>query len=137
MPASRGDLIHRFFNSYLFLFASIVIAVMVIFSYGRTYYQEYQVQQEINRLQADARKLETKKLELLDALRYVKSSTFVEEKARSELNMAKIGEKVVLFSTDSSTPINSGQTKNNMITLNDASNYIRWWNYFMGGKNSL
>jgi cell division protein FtsB len=131
MPANRGNLFHRFFNSYLFLFASIIVAVMVIFSYSRTYYQEYQVQQEINRLQADARKLETKKLELLDALRYVKSSSFVEEKARTDLNMAKTGEKMLLFEASGSSSVGSRQSENNVVVLNNTSNYFRWWNYFM------
>ena len=62
------------FSSYLFLFIIVIVACMVTFSYARTYYQDYQIKQEIQQLESQAKKLETKKLELLEKIDYVKSS---------------------------------------------------------------
>lgn len=127
----QENFIRRFFSSYLFLLASMIIAIMVTFSYVRTYYQDYQVRQEIKRLQEDARKLETKKIELLEALRYVQSPSFVEEKARTELNMAKVGEKTLIIQSTTSSTIDNRQTNKTMVNLGSASNYRKWWNLFM------
>lgn len=133
MSPSRNqeNFIKRFFSSYLFLFASVIVAAMVMFSYGRTYYQDYQVRQEIKRLQEDASKLETKKIELLEALRYVQSSSFVEEKARTELNMAKVGEKTLIIQSTTNPAIHDRQTNKTVLNLKSVSNYKKWWNLFM------
>jgi len=119
-----------FFTSYIFLFGSIVIASMIIFSYIRTYYQDYQVQQEISRLQEDTEKLKVKKLELLETLNYIKSPSFIEAKAKTELNMAKIGENMMIVQTASDTIASNGQVNKDMISLKSVANYIKWWNYF-------
>jgi len=130
-PSQQEKFVSRFFNSYLFLFASVIVAAMVIFSYARTYYQDYQVRQEIKHLQEDAHKLETKRIELLEALRYVKSSSFIEEKARTELNMAKVGEKTLIISGPTSSAVSNGQTNKSMVNLGSVSNYRKWWDLFM------
>lgn len=123
----------KFFGSRLFLVIAFIIAFMVIFGYGRAYFQEYQVQQEIERLQDEARNLEGKKIELLEVLKYVKSTDFVEEKARSEFNMVKPGEQVAIIS--STLPQKQhGQEKANMIAWSNISNYAKWWKYFFGDE---
>lgn len=128
---SQENFIKRFFSSYLFLLASVIVAFMVAFSYARTYYQDYQIRQEIKRLQEDARKLETKKIELLEALRYVQSPSFVEDKARTELNMAKVGEKALIIESTTSSTIYNRQTDKTMVNLNSVPNYMKWWNLFI------
>ena len=78
-----------FFNSRLFIFVGVIVAIMVAFGYGRAYHQDYLVKKEIEGLQQQAKNLESKKMELLEVLKYVKSDSFAEEKARTELNMIK------------------------------------------------
>jgi len=80
------------FGSYLFLFIIIIVASMVTFSYARTYYQDYQINQEIKQLKSEAKKLESKKLKLVEKLDYVKTTDFITQKARTDLNMIKQGE---------------------------------------------
>ena len=128
---NQSGLWGRIFVSQLFVVAAIIIASMVTFSYARTYYQDYQVKQEMVRLQDDARKLETKKIELLEALTYVKSPAFVEQKAKSELNMAKTGEKAMIIQSSSTPTINIRQAQSAVVELVSISNYRKWWNLFM------
>lgn len=120
----------KFFASRIFLFIAAVMSVMVIFAYGRAYYQDFQVRQEISQLQADASNLESKKIQLLEVLKYVKSSDFVEAKARSELNMVKPGEQVAVIPSQASSNDNR-QSGINMVSLSDIPNYVKWWNYFV------
>ena len=128
---NQDSLWSRIFVSQLFVVFAVIIASMVTFSYARTYYQDYQIKEEISRLQSDAKKLETKKIELLEALTYVKSSTFVEQKAKTELNMAKAGEKVMIVQSSSSTLVDARQPQNSVVELVSVSNYRKWWNLFM------
>lgn len=123
----------KFFGSRLFLFVAAVIVFMVIFGYVRAYYQDYQVRQEITRLEEQARNLEAKKLELLEVLKYVKSDSFVEEKARIELNMLKQGERVMVVAS-STAPNEHRQEKNNMLEWTNLSNYAKWWRFFVNSE---
>lgn len=131
MRRQSESFVLRFFNSHVFLFALIAIAIMVMFSYGRAYYLDYQVRQEIEKMKQNAEVLETKKSQLLEALRHVQSSSFVEEKARTDLGMSKIGEKVMVIQTSSTPFIGNGQTKSAVVQFNGVSNYRKWWRLFM------
>ena len=123
-----------FFNSRLFLVLLAIGIFLIVYAYGRAYYQDYQVRQEIFRLQEKARNLEVKKIQLLDALKHVKSDQFIEEKARAEFNMIKPGEQVVVIDGNSAKTFDR-QEKNNMIGLSGVSNIIKWWKYFFGNRN--
>jgi len=131
--ASRESRWKNFFGSRLFLAAATIVAFMVIFGYVRAAYQEYQVQQEIQGLQDQAQNLEGKKLELLEALKYVKSNDFVEEKARTEFGMVKPGEQVLVVSS-TMPQSEDGQEKNDVIKWGNVANYIKWWKYFINGE---
>ena len=106
-----------------------IFAIIAVFGYARAYYQDYLVMQEIRHLQDQAKNLEVKKMELLEVLKYVKSDSFAEEKARMELNMVKPGEAVLVV--PKTAEIGNGQEKNNMIGLSNISNYKKWWKYFV------
>src|SRR3989339_1744285 len=94
-PRSKQS-VNSFFHSYLFLLIVIIVAIMISFSYIRTYYRNYQIKNEIEQLQKQAKDLEIQKLNLLEKLNYVKSSDFVELKAKTDLGMIKPGEKVMV-----------------------------------------
>ncbi|PIT87112.1 MAG: hypothetical protein COU31_04675 [Candidatus Magasanikbacteria bacterium CG10_big_fil_rev_8_21_14_0_10_40_10] len=130
MPASKEFFHKKFFRSYFFLFASIVMAIILSFSYFRAYYQDYQTRQDIKNMRQNAKDLEIKKIQLLETLQYVQSQSFVEEKARTDLNMAKVGEKLVIMPVNSSTMANGRQVAGNLVKLNTPSNYSLWWRVF-------
>lgn len=115
-------------GSRLFIFVATIIAMMVMFGYARAYYQDYLVTQEIHNLQDQAKSLQAKKMELLEVLKYVKSDSFAEEKARTELNMVKPGERVLVV-PQAADKVNR-QENNSMIGLSNISNYKKWWKNF-------
>lgn len=118
----------RFFGSRLFLVVALLIVIFVAFGYARAYYQNYRVKQEITALQEQVRGLEHKKLESMDILKYVTSDQYVEEKARSELNLKKPGEKVVVFNTLVETTTNTAIKP--PVEKDLLNNPIKWWYYF-------
>ena len=128
MPANNSSW-KIFFSSRLFMLAASIIAIMAVFGYARAYYQDYLVAQEIQHLQDQAKSLQAKKMELLEVLKYVKSDSFAEEKARTELNMVKPGEQVLVVPKVAAT--DNRQENNGMVGWNNISNYKKWWYYFI------
>lgn len=121
----------RFFNSRLFLFMMLGLAVVVAVGYARAYYQDYKIKQEIENLQNDVSSLKKKKINTIDILQYVSSSAYVEDQARTELNMKKPGESVVFVNNAVEN------TKNNAVNSMDSgggqliSNRLKWLYYFI------
>ncbi len=127
MPA-KGNGWKNFFSSQIFVVIVAIVAVMVIFEYARAYYQDYQVRQEIAYLEDQAKKMESKKVELLEVLKYVKSDNFVEEKARTELNLIKPGEQVMVVPQVNKAT--DRQENEAVVRLKNIPNYQKWLNYF-------
>lgn len=120
----------KIFGSRWFLVILLLVAIFIATAYGRAYYRDYQVRQEISRLQDEVKRLEAKKIETMEILQYVKSSSFIEDKARTELNMIKPGEKVVVVAQGAG-PKTSEDIKK--VDYNPVlPNPVRWWNYFFG-----
>jgi len=111
MPPGGKNNWQKIFGSRWFLVVLLVVAIFVAVAYGRAYYRDYQVRQEISRLQNEVKKLEAKKIETMEILQYVKSSNFIEDKARTELNMIKPGEKVVVVASGSGVKTNEAVKK--------------------------
>jgi cell division protein FtsB len=128
MPSARESGWKIFFSSKIFILIVAIVAVMVVFSYARVYYQDYLVRQEIAYLEERVKKMEAKKMELLDVLTYVKSNEFVEEKARTELNMIKPGEQVLVV--PQAAAYMDGQEEYPVVKLENTSNYQKWFRYF-------
>ena len=119
----------NFFWSRWFLAIGFLVVIFVITAFARAFYEDYQVRQEIARLQEDVKRLEVKKLSTLDALAYVKSEDFIEEKARLELNLAKPGEQIGLIPNVAGIKV--GQKNDNMLEFKNLANPIKWLNYFL------
>lgn len=118
-----------FFGSRWFVLFAAIAAFLVVLGFARAYYQDYLVTQDIERLRAQAKSLAAKKIELLEVLKYVQSDSFVEERARLELNMAKPGENILVVPKTESAV--DRQENNNVVGLNNISNYKKWWHYFL------
>ncbi len=129
MVNSKDQKWKQIFYSRWFLALLFVLILLLIISYVRAYYQEYQVRQEINNLQKQLHSLESKKIETMELLKYAQSSTFVEEKARTELNLGKPGENTVIIASGSEADSNR-QEKQDMIKWSQVSNPIKWFKFF-------
>lgn len=130
MQREKQSFLKRFFGSRLFLLIALILAILVAIGYGRAYYQDYKIRQEINALQDEVKRLEHKKLESMEILKYVTSDAFVEEKARTELNLKKPGENVMVVTNPEveTPPLFTGEGKGEVSPL--LNNPIKWWYYF-------
>lgn len=129
MVNSKDQKWKQIFYSRWFLALLFVLTFLLIISYIRAYYQEFQVRQEISNLQEQLHSLEAKKIETMELLKYAQSSTFVEEKARTELNLIKPGENAVIIAgVNENDP--DRQEKTNMIKWSQVSNPIKWFKFF-------
>jgi cell division protein FtsB len=119
----------QIFYSRWFLVLLFVLFLVLLISYLRAYYQEYLVRKEISDLQAQIKSLEAKKIETVQLLKYVQTSTFVEEKARTEFNLAKPGENVTIIDSNNNGEVNR-QEKQTMVKWSRVSNLTKWFKFF-------
>jgi cell division protein FtsB len=120
----------RFFGSRLFLLTAFFAAVFLAFGYARGYYQDYKIKEEIRLLQEEVKSLERKKLESMEILEYVTSPEFVEEKARTELNLKKPDEMVLVIQQREEKEDEQKKELDNRQTGQPAPNHLKWWYYF-------
>jgi len=80
-------------------------------------------------LQNQVEGLEFEKFETLELLKYAKTDGFVEEKARTELNMIKPGEKMVIIKDEDTK--GSGQKNREVLKSNKLLNLKKWYNFFI------
>lgn len=118
----------KMMTSWWFVLVMFLIAFFMVFVYFRAFYQDYKVEKEIESLQAEIKRLDSKKIETLEILNYVKSDDFVEEKARTELNMVRPGEKMLVVKKEEKNA--PRQEKEDVIEFNRFSNLEKWFNYF-------
>jgi len=128
-----GNPIKKLINSKIFLLVLVGILVLIVLGCVRLYYEDYQVNEQINKLNEESDNLEAKKLKLLDVLSYVQSKAYVEEKARTELGLIKPGEKEAIINSPETTDI--GQVENKVIELEQISNPVKWWRYFFNNND--
>lgn len=118
----------RFFTSRLFLFIAIPALILAAFGLVRSFYTGYKIDQEIAALEAEIRSLETKRLESMGILKYVMSDAFVEAKARTELNLKRPEEKVIVVTNPDSSLVSPAIADAG--TRQPISNPLKWWYYF-------
>jgi cell division protein FtsB len=117
-----------FFYSTLFLVGLLAALGFMALAFAQAYYGHYRVEQEIAQLKDNKERLQAKKFQTIELLDYVKSGSFVEHKARTELNMIKPGEHEVIITT--SIPTSTGQATSDMIETEVVNNSLKWWRYF-------
>jgi cell division protein FtsB len=121
----------KFFYSKWFIIFVLAAILFACFTYARSYFQDYQIRQQIEQLKSEAAALESKKIQTMEIMKYVKSPEFVEEKARMEFNMIKPGEQTaVILKSNTATSFGNGQREATVVESNRFSNLIKWWNLF-------
>jgi len=130
MPAPISGKWKAALSSRWFLVGGLVAFIILGSSYLRAWYQEYQIRQEISRLQAEAGRLESKKIETLELLKYVASSAYVEKEARTGLNLTKEGENMAIIAR----PASPSLRQDSALVIHSTqpfSNPGKWWRYFI------
>ena len=121
--------VRRFFASRMFLLILLLISLLVALNFARAYYQDIKIREEIKSLEKEVSSLRQRKLESIDLLNYVTSDAFVEEKARTELNLRRPGEKVAVVNMPEG--IETAKVTNAVESEKHLGNPAKWWYYFL------
>ncbi len=126
MGGNRGFLKGLFKNGIFLLLAGGVAAVFLI-SFGKAFWQDYQIKKEINQLMLEKAKWEKNKLVSLEKLQEIKSGDFAEREARLKFGLGKEGEKLVIINNAAATSSAKKEVKTGVALIFNPKN---WWNYF-------
>lgn len=113
----------------LLFVVTAVVLLFLIFALVRIFFKDHELRGEINRLQSDVGSLQKKKIESLDLLQKLQSDSFMEEKARQELQARRPGETVLVIPgavVSSSAAVALPLTPKTP----ELANPQKWWYYF-------
>ncbi len=114
------------------LFANLVIFGLVGWGFSGEFMRNREMQQEMDRLQAQADAVESRNLQLSQLSRDFASEDAVEREARLKLNLRKPGEQVVVVQGaaghEEAAP--DGAAGGPSAPAPDEPNYRKWWRYF-------
>lgn len=114
-----------------FISCAIILAVVWVgVSLAREILRNHTIDMEIKRIEAEAKSLEVKNLEILNIVQQFEDADFLEKEARLKLGLQKEGEKVVIINK-SGQGMEVGGAEN---MWQDIPNPARWWNYFFKNK---
>lgn len=131
MPKETPRAFERVLLSRWFLLSLLAAAVIIAISYARAYYQDYKVRQQIAALETEVLNLQRKKLVSLDLLKQAGTEQFLEDKAKTELNLKKPGEQVLVIpNIKPETPQTVVATTTTAVDEPVLSNPRKWWYYF-------
>src|SRR3989338_3527228 len=120
--------VKRFFAYRLFLFIFIPAVVLMSMGMVRSFYIGYKIDQEILGLESEIKSLQKKRLESMEILKYVMSDSFVEAKARTELNLKRPGEKVLIVTNPERDRDDRADVS--VPSRQPLSNPVKLWYYF-------
>lgn len=133
MPKEKQSAFERVLLSRWFLFTLLIVMIIVAVGYARAYYADYQVRAQISALEKEVQNLQKKKFNSLELLERAKTENFLEEKAKTELNLKKPGENVLII-PEIKTQANEELTTE-PVDEDRLSNPLKWWYYFTDKRN--
>ncbi|PIZ99750.1 MAG: hypothetical protein COX77_00730 [Candidatus Komeilibacteria bacterium CG_4_10_14_0_2_um_filter_37_10] len=131
----KNNLFYKLFNSKVIIYLLAIIIILFIAVAIKDIYRQRDLRGNLKNINQQLADLAQEKNDLANLLNYVQSNDFVEEEARTKLNMRKPGEKVIIIS-------NTAQVKELLPTPltvidpseQDGKNWQRWLDYFFADK---
>lgn len=132
MSRSTSSRTRLFFSSKVFLVVTFLLTLLFAIGFARAYFKDYAFREEVKRLQEEIDQLEKKKIESIELLKYVSSTSYLEDTARLDLNMKKPGENVLFIKNlgKESAPATSDDVQRD-VGGQESSNPLKWWYYFI------
>ena len=140
MPKERNQFYKRLLSFRYLLVINVVIIVLLSLSLGREVVRNYEIQSEINSLEAQAEGLAAENIEISDLYTAIQTESYIEREARLKLGMKKPGESVVVVQDDhegvlmeettTQTLENSMQNLIKTVPKQELANTRKWWYYF-------
>lgn len=115
----------------IFLFLGfLALAAIAIFS-GKELYKKHQIQNEINKLQNEAMRINRENLEIKNKIAYFESKDYQEREAKDKLSLQSPGENVVVIKPSvAKEQILADESNQNIPLPPKDINPKKWWNYF-------
>lgn len=118
----------RILSSPLFLIIFLAIAGLIISNFIKEFLYDYQVRQEIKRLQTEAQQLEKQNQNLVQILKNNEEIVFLEREARIRFGLQYPGENLTVIPQAEN---NSLDIKNSQSRISKSkTNLYKWWEYF-------
>lgn len=122
----------RIWRSRGFVVVLLVLCGTIIFSATREAIRGIETRYEIQKLEAQVGRLNTRNSQLRDLITLLNSSTVQEQQARLKLGVQAEGEKVVIFPGNTNTDIvlPDADTKHYIPIRNFQPNPKKWFHFF-------
>ncbi len=136
--SSHKKFIKKILGSKVALFFVVLALIALTINLGRESYRKHQLNNEINKLQAEIDKSEKRNKQLADLMEYFKEESHLEKEARLKLNLKKPGERVVILRDSQINGTSSNDLDNNQeddSSKEKKNNWWQWWEYFFGQQN--
>ncbi len=122
-------------NSWLIkiiIFLGCVAVVFVFLAISRETYRKKQVQDEIAKLQEEAKKIQGDNMHLADKISYLEGRDYQEKEIRDKLNLQDPKENVVIIDPGLTPKVAGSESvvPASQELLIKISNPQKWWNYF-------
>lgn len=108
-----------------FFVGSLIALLLVAFSFGRELYNNYQIDQEIARLEAQKSSLEAEHFSILSLKEQLGSEDYLEGEARLKFGLKREGEQVVVLPEQTAKP-----TEQKSAPVREERNFRLWIQYF-------
>lgn len=114
------------------LFFGVVAMIFIGLAIFREMRAKKQIQNEIEKLQIEAEKIQRENILSQEKLAYLESKDYQEKEAKDKLSLQNADEKVVIIKP---TVVKNEENKNEntertQIKILDRENYLKWWDYF-------
>lgn len=124
----------KILKSKLFLVIGVVILIFASINFVRSWKQNRVINQEINDLEQEIYSLEKNNLQLSELIKYLNSTAYIEERARTALGLKKEGEKTIIIpdlQINATSEFSFASADKKAKTI---SNPKKWWQYFFAKK---
>jgi cell division protein FtsB len=141
----KNNRFQRFFGRRGFLLINLLFLVLIIFSFGREFARNWEIQKEIKNLEQQAAALQAEHLEIESLVAAVSTETYLEKEARLKFGLSKVGESEVIISDpfpaveqDLKNLNSPGINQENFDSENSSptliANPVKWWYYFFNNN---
>lgn len=119
----------KFYSQFSIVFG-IFLLVFISVSLVKEIVRRYEVNKEISQLETEIGRLESRNGELDQLITFFNTDEFLEQEARTRLNLQKPQEQVIIIPDLKLAP-REEQKANLELSL---TNPHRWWNHFFAGQ---
>ena len=114
------------------LFLGVVALIFIALAIFREMRARKQIQTEIEKLQAEAEKINKENILSQEKLEYLESKDYQEKEAKDKLSLQNPDEKVVIINP---SVVKNEERKTESVSLvqikiENKENYLKWWDYF-------